>query len=83
MLVKCREVSNAKSLPIREVATLVGLMVSSFPASDHGELFYRHLESGRTNAVKQNDGNFEANMTISESSGSDILWWIENLSVTQ
>ena len=51
----CEEVRDpkAKRLSIRELAQLIGKMVSSFPAVRFGPLHYRHLEQVKKKALKQ------------------------------
>ena len=49
---------NASSLRIREIARLIGYLVSSLPAVKCGELYYRYLEMDKINALKYSKGNF-------------------------
>lgn len=64
---------------IRDVATLIGLMVSCFPGVQYGQLFYRHLEIEKSEALKRCKGNFECDMTLTIQAKSDIDWWLKNL----
>jgi len=57
-------------------------MVSSFPSVMHGPLFYRQSELDKTMALKANNGNFDAIMTLSDTSKSDINWWITRTRTT-
>ena len=40
----CRKLQRTKLAKIRDVAQVIGSLVSSFPAVDYGKLFYRQLE---------------------------------------
>jgi hypothetical protein len=60
---------------IRQVAEVVGLLVSSFPGVEYGQLFYRLLENEKSQALSQARGNFELHMSLSEDSRQDLKWW--------
>ena len=64
---------------IREVAQVIGLLVSSLPAVQYGPLFYRNLEIDKNDALRKNKGNFEALMQISPESREDLSWWVRGL----
>ena len=64
---------------IRTVAQVIGLMVASFPAIIHAQLFYRALERDKTKALHQQKGDFEAIMTYSSEAKSDLKWWVQNI----
>ena len=44
-----------------------------------GPLFYRHLEMDKTTALRQNKGNYNAHMKLSQESVSEIKWWYDNI----
>jgi len=69
---------NKSSPVIREVASVVGLMVSSFPGVRYGPLFYRTLENEKTDALKANKWDLEGHMHISEQSKNDLKWWLSH-----
>ena len=58
---------------------MIGLMVSSFPGVMHGPLFYRQLELHKTMTLKANNDDFDAAMTLSDTSKSDLNWWITHM----
>ena len=64
---------------IREVAQIVGKLVSSFPAVLQGPLYYRNLERDKTSALACNNGNFDAKITISAQGISELQWWATNV----
>ena len=66
-------------LPIWELASFIGLLVSSFPGVLYGPLFYRHLEIDKTTALRQNKGNYNAHMRLSQESLSEIKWWYDSI----
>lgn len=64
---------------IREVAKLVGLMVSSFPGVTFGPLYYRTIEREKFISLKNNSGNWEKTFKLSEYARAEIKWWIDNV----
>ena len=64
---------------IREVASVVGLMVSCFPGVKYAPLFYRALENDKTDALKQTGWNHDEHMQISDLAKKDLSWWLENV----
>ncbi|XP_028407533.1 uncharacterized protein LOC114530148 [Dendronephthya gigantea] len=57
--------SNIKGVPIREVARVIGLLISSFPGVQFGPLYYRHIEWDKTGSLKASKGNFDKKMHLS------------------
>ena len=53
----CMKLKQTNSPPIREVARIIGEIVSSFPGTSHGPLYYRDLEQDKSLALKQNKGD--------------------------
>lgn len=72
-------VLSREQCKIRTIASLVGKMVSSLPASLYGPLYYRTIECDKNSALKQNKGNYEKYMSLSDGSRREITWWRENL----
>ncbi len=78
-LVLLKEVLSKTRVKIRMVASLVGKMVSSLPATLYGPLYYRNVEVNKNMALKKNCGNYEKYMYLSEDAKSDVRWWIKNV----
>ena len=70
---------NGNKLSTRDVAKPVGNLVATMEAVPLGPLYYRSLEIDKVNALKQYNGDFDANISLSTQSRSDILWWIDNI----
>ena len=64
---------------IREVASVVGLMVSVFSGVQYATLFYRSLENDKANALRCNGWDLEGKMTLSPLSRQDLLWRTSNV----
>ncbi|XP_068738595.1 uncharacterized protein [Montipora capricornis] len=76
---ECEKMLELTELPIWEIASLIGLLVSSFPGVLYGPLFYRHLEIDKTTALRQNKGNYNAHMRLSQENVSEIKWWYDSI----
>ena len=72
----CKELINANLVSIRFLARVIGTLVSCFPAVSHGPLHYRSLERDKITALKFNYGNFNAKMSLNDSSKEELAWWI-------
>ena len=77
---KCHTLVHMQGpVQIREVTSVVGLVVSAFSGVQYAPLFYRSLENDKTNALKCNGWDLEGKMTLSPLSKQDLLWWISNV----
>lgn len=77
---KCHNVVHLQGqVQIREVASVVGLMVSAFSGVQYAPLFYRSLENDKTNALRCNGWDLEEKMILSPLSRQDLLWWISTV----
>ena len=72
-------ISNPVDIPIRQVAKIIGSLVSSLPGVQYGALYYRYLEMDKTSALKIAKGNFDAPMTISKEGLEELRWWADQI----
>lgn len=70
---------HCKKPTIRDVAKVLGLIVSCFPGVAYGPLHYRYLERDKTIALNASKWNFDATMCISSQAGEELKWWIESI----
>ena len=68
-----------RQFTIREVASFIGTLVSSFPGVEFGPLHYRHIEADKELNLKLSKGNFDSHMTLSHDSLKDVCWWSSNI----
>ena len=61
----CKTLQRQPTYTIREVAKVIGLLVSSFSAVMHGPLHYRQLERDKSIATKDSKGNYDTPMSLS------------------
>ena len=77
---RCREfLRGKKEHLIREVASLIGTLISAFPGVQFGPLHYRSLEHDKMAALKRNGGDYEAKLVLSPESLEELSWWITNV----
>lgn len=76
----CQKIlTDNKWFTIREVAKLLGTLLSYTKGVAFAELHYRELERCKNRALKVQKGNFEAKMLInSQLIREDCQWWIGN-----
>ena len=80
--VACENILTKEKVTIREFAKVVGLLVSSLPGVQYGQLFYRQCDNLKTKALKENRGNYEAKISIPKECKEDISWWAQQISTT-
>ena len=76
---ECLLLINSKEATIKQVAKVIGLLVSAFSAVEYGRLFYMELEMGKIFGLKKSCGNFDAIMEILPSMKSELMWWYLNV----
>ena len=64
---------------IRQVACVIGKIISSFPGVMYGQLYYRALEHTKTAALKTAKGDFDSHMTLTEDCKQELQWWVDNI----
>ena len=75
----CGLIIKKSRCKIQELASLIGILISVFPATQFGQMNYRKLEVAKIVALKRNSGNFNAFVNITDSMISQLLWWIHNI----
>ena len=78
----CENLLHQRTTTIRSVAQVIGFLVSSFPAVEFAEMHYRHLELDKICALRESEGNFDAIMTLSPLSRTELTWWVNNVTHT-
>ena len=63
---KCCIIPTKPKLTIREFASFIGTLTSSFPGNQFGPLYYRAMLKLKDKSLKYNKGNFNAVIKLSE-----------------
>lgn len=75
----CKKFIHGGRYIIRDVASLIGLLISSLPGVQYGSLFCKFLEYDKICALKVSKGDFDGTMTLSVESVDELRWWIRNV----
>jgi putative methionine-R-sulfoxide reductase with GAF domain len=76
---ECERLLNKQTAKIRDVARVLGLIVSSFSAVDYARLYYRENEKAKMFALIKSCGNFDASMKITSNMREELNWWFTNV----
>ena len=79
LIQECTDFFYKKIEIIRQVARVLGLLVSSFSAVQYGPLYYKNIENSNIKTLNQNRGDYDSKMFITAKMREDLLWWINNL----
>ena len=79
LLELCHRTMQSDQITIRDLARLIGKLVSSFPGVAYDPLFYRDLEMAKTEALKLKRGSYDVTMVLSDDMKSELQWWVDNL----
>lgn len=75
----CIDLLQSSKPSIRDVAILIGKMISALPAVEYGKLHYRALERDKIVGLKSHVGHYDRPITVSDAGRSDIIWWMNNV----
>ena len=76
---ECTKLLRSGPHSIRSVAQVIGILVSSLPAVQYGQLHYRALEQDKIVAVQENRGEYDGTMELSDDATDELEWWISNV----
>ena len=76
---KCCIIPTKPKLTIREFASFISTLTSSFPGNQFGPLYYRTMLKLKDKSLKYNKGNFNAVIKLSEDTLYEIAWWKKNI----
>ena len=77
----CKTLLKVKLVLIRDLASVIGKIISSFPAVLHGPLYYRLLEENKKSALKDSKGEFDVYTLLTDEAKLELMWWIDNVSM--
>jgi hypothetical protein len=67
-----------KVCPIRDVARMSGLIISSFRAVLPSKLHYRALEHLKITSLEKNNNDYDKSVVLTAEARSDLHWWVVN-----
>ena len=63
---------------MKQVAEVIGILVSNFPEAQYWPLHYRNVERDKYLALVLNKGNYKGKMQLSLMALQEIRWWLNN-----
>ena len=76
IIFKIRRFLENKSPTIRELASVIGSVISLFSAIPFDKLHYRALEKDKSNALKKFAGNFDKQISqVRYKASMELHWW--------
>ena len=75
----CTDLFNREWASLRDIAKVIGNLVSVFPAVEQGQLHYRNLEYQKIIGLKRSKGNFDEKIQITDKMKIELKWWINNI----
>ena len=64
---------------LQEIAEVIGLIVASFPGVMYGPLYYRALESAKSEGLRAAKGNYSFKIALPPEAKLELQWWIDNI----
>ena len=75
----CASLLKTQMPTIRQVAEVIGILVSNFPGAQYRPLHYRHLEWDKYLALVANKGDYGGGeMQLSPPTLAELKWWRDN-----
>ena len=75
----CTFLHSRNACSIKELASLIGTLVSVMPAVKYGQLYYSNLETCKMQSLKRCMGNFNAKISLNRQTKEQLNWWIHNV----
>ena len=75
----CQNILSNYQAIVRDLAQIIGVIVSSFRAVPYGQMYYRELEKCKVQSLARSGGNFGRKAYISEEVANELQWWIGNI----
>ena len=75
----CENLLFRSKVTVRELAHVIGLIVSSLPGVQFGRLHYRQSEKDKSLALHLCKGNYDGPVTLSNDSRTELDWWVNNI----
>ena len=76
---QCQSISKKQDLKIRDVASFIDTLTSTFPANKYGPLYYRAVLKSKDDFLKGNKGNFNASIDLAKNDLQEIKWWAAHI----
>ena len=79
-ILKIRKFLSISAPTIRQLSSIIGSVISLFPAIPLGRLHYRALEREKNSLLRKAGGNFDVKInSLNEFVKDDLNWWLESI----
>ena len=68
---KCQSNSKKQDLEIRNVASFIGTLISTFPANEYGRLYYRAILKNKDDFLKANKVDFNTRIDLTKNASQE------------
>ena len=75
----CSNLLHKSRCKLQDLASVIGSLISVFPATEFGQMHYRKLEMAKILGLKESFGNFNAFIELTNSMKLQLLWWTQNV----
>ena len=80
LTLKIRKFFRIAAPAIRQLSSIVGSVISLFPAIPLGRLHYRVLEREKMSLLRKAGGNFDVKInSLNEFVKDELNWWLESI----
>ena len=77
VILECKSLYKKEQVSLTELAKVIGILVSVFPAVEFGQLHYRNLELQKIYALRMSHGDFNAKTKVTEAMKLQLKWWFD------
>lgn len=75
-----QQTMSLQTISVRQFAAVLGKLAATLPGNRYGQLYLKHLEIAKTNALRAHPYDYDTIMTISSSVSDELSWWHDNIS---
>ena len=75
----CSAALVIQTFSIHHLASIIGTLVSLFPACPFGRAHYRGLERLKIHALRSSRGSYSSSCSLNADAVSELQWWIHNV----
>ena len=70
---------NRRQVSVQDLASFIGLCVSTMDGNKYGRLHYRSLEKQKNAVLYSTQGGYDARLKLNDRSRAQVAWWIDNV----
>ena len=75
----CLKAKVTQTMPVRQIASVLGTLESCRPAIWQALLHFRYLQIRMIQALHSSNQNFDVTITLDHDSLEELHWWVSNI----